>query len=321
VKELCTHYVRRKNSAEYESYFFTFEALSNFSLPLPAAERQGDFHCCTAGESLFLILLVMKNAVVLWAGLGTLAGAAACTQLPIESNVAGRTSYRADAISRASRSPDGQGYQSRPARDHNGIGRYYQGRQIAHVMGHEGADWLERDERSQEEGTATLIKELHLKPTDTVADIGAGTGFFTFQLAPLVPQGRVLAVDIQPEMIEELKQRQAKNGLLNVETVLGTTSNPHLPDGAVDIVLIVDAYHEFDKPREMGLAIRKALRPGTGRLALVEYRAEDPDVPIKPIHKMTVAQARKEMTAIGLEFVDVRETLPQQHLLLFRRPK
>lgn len=263
----------------------------------------------------------MKNAVVLWASLGTLAGVAACTQLPIESNMAGRTSFRADAITNASRPPDSQGYQSRPARDPNGIGRYYQGRQIAHVMGHEGADWLERDERRQEEGTATLIKELHLKPTDTVADIGAGTGFFSFQLAPLVPQGRVLAVDIQPEMIAELKQRQVKNGLRNVEPVLGTTSNPHLPADAVDVVLIVDAYHEFDKPREMGLAIRQALRPGTGRLALVEYRAEDPNVPIKEIHKMTVAQARKEMAAIGLEFVEVRETLPQQHLLLFRRPQ
>ncbi|MVN78478.1 methyltransferase domain-containing protein [Hymenobacter sp. HMF4947] len=238
----------------------------------------------------------------------------------MESNAAAQPGLRSGLIATASSIPDSAGYENRPPRDPNGIGRYYQGRQIAHVMGHEGADWLERDDRSQEEGTETLVKELHLKPTDVVADIGAGTGFFSFRLAALVPQGEVLAVDIQPEMIAELKQRQLKNGLRNVEPVLGTISDPHLPAGKVDVVLIVDAYHEFDHPHEMGLAIRKALRPGTGRLALVEYRAEDPNVPIKQIHKMTVGQAKKEMSAVGLEFVEVRETLPQQHLLLFRRP-
>ena len=263
----------------------------------------------------------MKNAIARWVCAGTLAGTvAACTQLPLESaGTANRASFRAATITPSP--PDSLGYQSRPARDPNGIGRYYQGRQIAHVMGHEGADWLERPDRNQEEGTATLLRELHLKPTDTVADIGAGTGFFSFRLAPLVPKGRVLAVDIQPEMIAELKQRQLKNGLRNVQPVLGSTRDPHLPAGQVDLVLIVDAYHEFDHPREMGLAIRQALRPGTGRLALVEYRAGDPSVPIKAIHKMTVAQAKKEMAAIGLEFVAVNETLPQQHLLLFRRPQ
>jgi ubiquinone/menaquinone biosynthesis C-methylase UbiE len=237
----------------------------------------------------------------------------------MESNVVNAASLRATTIT--AHPADSAGYVSRPPRDPNGIGRYYEGRQIAHVMGHEGADWLERDDRKREEGTELLIHELHLKPTDVVADIGAGTGFFSFRLAPLVPRGRVLAVDIQPEMIAELRQRQARNGLQNVEPVLGTTSDPHLPASTVDVVLIVDAYHEFDHPREMGQAIRRALRPGTGRLALVEYRAEDPNVPIKAIHKMTVEQARKEMASIGLEFVEVRETLPQQHLLLFRRPQ
>jgi ubiquinone/menaquinone biosynthesis C-methylase UbiE len=262
----------------------------------------------------------MKNAVVLWMGVSALIGTSACTQLPMESNAASRPSYLASSMAPQVPVADSTGYEARPPRDPNGIGRYYQGRQIAHVMGHEGADWLERDDRTQEEGTETLVRELHLKPTDTVADIGAGTGFFSFRLAPLVPKGRVLAVDIQPEMITELKQRQLKNGLRNVQPVLGTTVDPHLPASQVDLVLLVDAYHEFDHPREMGLAIRNALRPGTGRLALVEYRAEDPSVPIKTIHKMTVAQAKKEMAAIGLEFVAVRETLPQQHLLLFRRP-
>ena len=260
----------------------------------------------------------MKNGVLLWLGLATVASVGACTQLPIESSVANRAGLRAATI--APQVPDSLGYESRPARDPNGIGRYYQGRQIAHVMGHEGADWLERNDRSREEGTDLLIKQLRLKPTDVVADIGAGTGFFSFRLAPLVPQGQVLAVDIQPEMIAELKQRQARNGLRNVRPVLGTTTDPHLPANAVDMVLIVDAYHEFDHPREMGLAIRNALKPGTGRLALVEYRAEDPEVPIKAIHKMTVAQARKEMLAVGLVLADSIEALPQQHLLLFKRP-
>ena len=215
---------------------------------------------------------------------------------------------------------DTAGYERRPPRDPNGIGLYYQGRQIAHVMGHEGADWLERDDRSQEEGTDLLLKELALKPGDDVADIGAGTGFFSFRMARLVPKGAVLAVDIQPEMITELKQRQLKNGLANVKPVLGTTTDPHLPANALDLVLIVDAYHEFDHPREMGRAIARSLRPRTGRLALVEYRAEDPNVPIKVIHKMTVEQAKKEMAAVGLQLQSVDEKLPQQHLMFFTKP-
>ncbi|RZK29291.1 MAG: methyltransferase domain-containing protein, partial [Hymenobacter sp.] len=132
--------------------------------------------------------------------------------------------------------------------------------------------------------------------------------------------GEVLAVDIQPEMITELKQRQLKNGLVNVRPVLGTTTDPHLPANALDLVLIVDAYHEFDHPREMGRAIARALRPRTGRLALVEYRAEDPNVPIKAIHKMTLEQAKKEMRAVGLELSSVSERLPQQHLMFFTKP-
>ena len=249
--------------------------------------------------------------------MGSLALIGACTQLPMETSATPLAGQRASRM--VAQAPgDSTGYVTRPPRDPNGIGRYYQGRQIAHVMGHEGAEWLERGDRPQEEGTNILIQELRLKPTDTVADIGAGTGFFSFQLASLVSKGQVLAVDIQPEMIAELKQRQVKNGLRNVRPVLGTTADPRLPAGQVDVVLLVDAYHEFDHPREMGQAIRRALRPGTGRLALGEYRAEDPQVPIKAIHKMTVAQAEKEMAAIGLELAEVREALPQQHLMLFK---
>ena len=241
--------------------------------------------------------------------------ALSCTQLPTEisSSPSTETLLQTEVVA------DTSGYQTAPPRDPNGIGTYYLGRQIAHVMGHEGADWLERDGRQKEEGTDILLKELKLKPTDVVADIGAGTGFFSFQMARKVPQGEVIAVDIQPEMIAALQANKRKLNRANVRPVLGTTRNPGLPANGVDLILIVDAYHEFDHPREMGRAIRRALRPGTGRLALVEYRAEDDNVPIKRIHKMSVEQARREMSAVGLEFVETVETLPQQHLLFFRR--
>jgi ubiquinone/menaquinone biosynthesis C-methylase UbiE len=241
--------------------------------------------------------------------------AMSCTQLPAETRPSALSERRMQAVAIV----DTSGYETGSPRDPNGIGTYYLGRQIAHVMGHEGAGWLERSGRRQEEGTDLLLKELKLKPTDVVADIGAGTGFFSFQLAKKVPQGQVLAVDIQPEMITALRQNKTRLKVGNVRPVLGTTTNPALPKDSVDLVLIVDAYHEFDHPREMGRAIRRALRPGTGRLALVEYRAEDPNVPIKRIHKMSVAQARKEMAAIGLVLADSIETLPQQHLLLFKK--
>ena len=238
-----------------------------------------------------------------------------CTQLPAETRPSASMERRMQAVAQT----DTSGYETAPPRDPNGIGTYYLGRQIAHVMGHDGASWLERSGRRQEEGTDILLKELRLKPTDVVADIGAGTGFFSFQLAKKVPQGQVLAVDIQPEMIAALQANKRKLNAPNVRPILGTTTNPALPADSVDLVLIVDAYHEFDHPREMARAIRRALRPGIGRLALVEYRAEDPDVPIKRIHKMSVEQARKEMAAVGLEFVETIETLPQQHLMLFKR--
>jgi ubiquinone/menaquinone biosynthesis C-methylase UbiE len=240
----------------------------------------------------------------------------ACTQTPMESSAAASAERR--VLAGQSAPADTSGYRLAPPQDPNGIGKYYQGRQIAHVMGHEGADWLERNNRQEEEGTDVLLRELQLKPTDVVADIGAGTGYFSFRISPLVPRGKVLAVDIQPEMIQYLRDNKARNKAPNVEPVLGTVKNPNLPASAVDLVLIVDAYHEFDHPREMLRAIKSALRPG-GRLALVEYRAEDPGVPIKRIHKMSEAQARKEVELEGLEFVENRQALPQQHLLIFRK--
>ncbi|TGE16239.1 class I SAM-dependent methyltransferase [Hymenobacter elongatus] len=240
----------------------------------------------------------------------------ACTQPLAESTAATAGEQRRQAAA----PPDTTGYEIRPPADPNGISRYYLGRQIAHVMGHEGADWLERSGRQQEEGTDVLLKALRLKTTDVVADIGAGTGYFSFRMSALVPQGKVLAVDIQPEMITYLQDNKDRNNAPNVEPVLGTVQNPNLPANSVDLALIVDAYHEFDHPREMMRAIKTSLKPN-GRVALAEYRAEDAKVPIKRIHKMSVAQARKEMAAVGLEFVESVETLPQQHLMFFRRAK
>jgi transglutaminase-like putative cysteine protease/ubiquinone/menaquinone biosynthesis C-methylase UbiE len=201
----------------------------------------------------------------------------------------------------------------------DGTGRFYMGREIAQVMGHQAADWLERPEREAEEGTQLLVDNMDLRPTDVCADIGAGTGYFSFRMAAKVAQGKVLAVDIQQEMLDLLAARAKKLGIANVEPVLGAIDDPKLPPAGVDVALIVDAYHEFSNPREMMDGIVRGLRPG-GRLVLVEYRAEDPNVPIKPLHKMTEAQARREMAAVGLEHVDTKSMLPRQHLMIFRKP-
>jgi ubiquinone/menaquinone biosynthesis C-methylase UbiE len=160
---------------------------------------------------------------------------------------------------------------------------------------------------------------MPLKPDDIVADIGAGTGYFTFPVAARVPNGKVYAVDIQPEMLALLEARGAELSASNVSTVLGSEQNPNLPPGEIDLAFIVDAYHEFSYPREMGLGLVSALRPG-GRLVLIEYRAEDRSVPIKTLHKMGEAQVRKEMQAIGLDWVATESYLPQQHVLIFEKP-
>ncbi len=198
----------------------------------------------------------------------------------------------------------------------DGIGKVYQGREIAQVMGHLGASWLERPEREQEERTDLLLKALNLRPTDVVADIGAGTGFFTFLMAPKLPEGKVLAVDIQPEMITYLNEGKAKRKVTNVQPVLGTESDPKLAAASIDMAILIDAYHEFSYPREMMGHIASALKPG-GRIVLVEYRAEDPNVPIKALHKLSVKQATKEMEALGLKLLKNDDRLPQQHIMFF----
>lgn len=213
-----------------------------------------------------------------------------------------------------STTPDAIYQQRAPSRD--GIGKFYMNREIAQVMGHLGAGWLERPSREREEQPQALIKALDLKPTDIVADIGAGTGYFSFRISPLVPQGKVLTVDIQPEMLQLVEAAKQEKKVMNVETVLGSITNPNLKASSIDLALIVDAYHEFDHPREMMQAIAQALKPN-GRVVLVEYRGENPLIPIKALHKMTQRQVSNEMVAVGLTWLETKETLPQQHILFF----
>ncbi len=199
----------------------------------------------------------------------------------------------------------------------DGIGRVYLGREIAQTMGHQGAGWLDRPSRVLQERPQAAIAALDLHPTDVVADIGAGTGYFARRIAPLVPQGRVLAVDIQPEMLALLQTELEAKGIGNVEPILGQLDDPHLPPNSIDLALMVDAYHEFAYPREVMQGIVAALKPG-GRVVLAEYRAENPMVMIKRLHKMSVAQVRREMAAVGLEWVKTDDSLPEQHLLFFQ---
>lgn len=200
----------------------------------------------------------------------------------------------------------------------DGIGKYYYGREIAHFMTHEGAPWLERDDRDREERPDLVLAALRLQPGQIVADVGCGTGYFSWRLARAVaPDGRIYGVEIQSEMLDELARNMKARQVENVMGVLGTVENPKLPE-AVDLVLMVDVYHELSHPAETMAALCDSLKPG-GRIALVEYRGEDPDVPIKPLHKMTESQIMKEMNALALEHVETVRTLPRQHLVIFQK--
>ncbi|MEC7799856.1 MAG: class I SAM-dependent methyltransferase [Verrucomicrobiota bacterium] len=202
----------------------------------------------------------------------------------------------------------------------DGIGKFYMGREISKVMGHLGASWLERPKREQEERTDLLIKGLNLKPTDSVADIGAGSGYFSFRMAKLVPQGKVYAVDISPQMIGIVRSKMAKEQVSNVVPVQSTITQTKLSPNSVDAALIVDAYHEFSHPLEMATSILRSLKPG-GKLILIEYRMEDPSVPIKLLHKMTEKQAKAEMKNAGFKWEKTLTMLPQQHFMIFRKPE
>lgn len=210
-------------------------------------------------------------------------------------------------------------YESRPEHNPDGIGKFYLGREIAHVMGHQAADWLERPGREQEERTDLLVPALKLKPGDVVADIGCGSGYYSRRLAKAVgTNGVVFGVDIQPQMLELLTNKLAAENIFNVRPVLGTVTDPKLPRASVDLILMVDVYHEFDHPYEMVEAMCRALKPG-GRIVFVEFRAEDPTVAIKAVHKMSEAQVRREMAGHPLEWVETIGVLPQQHMIMFRR--
>lgn len=219
----------------------------------------------------------------------------------------------------SSRSEQSPSYEYRQVHDPDGIGKFYMGREIAQVMGHLGAGWLERPEREMEEQPAKLLQTLRLKEGDHVADVGAGTGYFTLPMARIVgPTGRVYAVEIQPEMLNIVKRRASAVGLRNVVPILGSVTNPKLPADKIDLILMVDVYHEFSHPYEMIEAMLKALKVG-GRLVLVEYRGEDAWVPIKPLHKMTERQVLKEMAPWPLRHVETNPVLPRQHIIIFEK--
>lgn len=201
-----------------------------------------------------------------------------------------------------------------PSRD--GIGKYYLGREIAHVMGHLGSDWLERQEREQEERVNLALKNMKLKPDEVIADIGAGSGYYSFRMAKRVSKGKVLAVDLQPEMLDIMRQKIKRNKVKNIELIQGQEANPNLTKHSVDMVLMVDVYHELSYPKEMMEQIVAALKPG-GRFILLEYRMEDPKVPIKRLHKMSLEQAVKEMKAVGLQLKENIGNLPWQHFMVF----
>ena len=205
-------------------------------------------------------------------------------------------------------------------RTRDGIGKYYLGREIAQVMGHQGISWLERDTREAEEAPSKAIEVRDLKPDTIIADIGAGSGFYSFRLAKLLPQGKVIAVDIQQEMLDFLAKRAKETNTANVQPHMGSIESIQLPENSIDATLFVDAYHEFSHPFEMMSSILKALRPG-GIVYLLEYRAEDQNVPIKPLHKMSQTQARKEMALVGFEWVENKKELPWQHLMIFKKPE
>jgi precorrin-6B methylase 2 len=198
----------------------------------------------------------------------------------------------------------------------NGIGKFYKGREIAQVMGFSGAGWLERDTRNQEENVGLAVKLLPVDKKSVVADIGAGTGFYTFRIAPKV--SKVIAIELQDEALDYLKQRSKTLKQTNVEVVKGMEKSPNLPANSIDLALMVDVYHELEFPAEYLQALYKALKPG-GKIVMMEYKGEDPNVPIKDLHKTTVVQISKELTANGFFFVADKTGLPMQHFLIYQK--
>lgn len=210
-------------------------------------------------------------------------------------------------------------YEDGTASGERGTGRYYMGREIAEITGMDRQEWLERPERETEELPNRVVRALELRSGDVVADIGAGTGYFTFRIAPHVPEGEVFAVDIDEKMLSLIQRRAQRRGVANVSPVLGSEIDPNLPDDSVDVVLIVFTYTQFSHPREMLVNIRRALVPG-GRVVLVEYRGEDSTIPIPPVYTITEDQASREFEAAGLRWRETRDILPQHHFMVFEKP-
>lgn len=204
--------------------------------------------------------------------------------------------------------------------DRDGTGKVYLGREISHIMGFHGKDWLERETREQEESISLALENLPITPESVVADIGAGSGYYTFRIAPLVPQGKVFAVEIQDEAIAYINDQAQELGIDNVVTIKGEDASPNLPENSTDLAIMVDVYHELFHPQEMLQDIKAALKPD-GKLLLIEYRGEDPRVAIKPLHKMTVEQIEKELTANGFELTQNGQFMRIQHFLVFEKAK
>lgn len=242
----------------------------------------------------------------------------ACTPAasPTASPVPPASTARPPSTAAAAAAPSG--YAALP-RSRDGIGKAYEGREIAGVMGWQGAAWLEREEREREENIGLLVKELAITPGMAVADVGAGTGYVSRRMSPLVgPTGKVYAVDVQPQMVAMLKQVAARPEFANIAPVQGGDRDPNLAPGSIDLAVMVDVYHELEYPAEMLDAIVRSLKPG-GRVAFVEYRAEDDAVPIKPVHKMSEAQVKREAALHGLAWERTATSLPWQHVVIFRR--
>ena len=195
------------------------------------------------------------------------------------------------------------------------------GRHIAPVMGLSGAEWLDREEREREEQPEKAIAQLNLKPGMMIGDVGAGTGYYSLRMAKVVaPGGVVYANDIQPGMLDKLSERATAAHVTNIVTILGSEADPKLPAGKLDLVLLVDVYHELSRPQRMLDGIQESLKPG-GRLVLLEFRKEDPSVPIRPEHKMSVEEVKAEVTPEGFRFEKVVDKLPWQHIICFRKPE
>ena len=217
--------------------------------------------------------------------------------------------------SRAQNNTDDQKYIYKTG-DYNGIGKWYMDREIAYVMGYEGIGWLERSQREKEENVSKLIQNMGIKSNDTIADIGAGSGYHVFRIAPIANKGMVYAVDIQTEMLMAIENIKETSKIKNIKTILSSEQSVYLTKNSVDKILMVDVYHEFSFPIEMITSIKSALKP-KGELFLIEYRAEDPNVPIKRIHKMSEKQAVKEMEAAGFKLKRNINNLPWQHCMVF----